>query len=123
MQKVKIKAVHEKTPTTEMCLEYYLVLKGGLCGIEVRDTRSKESAVRMIPDMAEKTYQLLVKLARHTITPIALDDVVDNYISERWRSKRGLYLLHTGADAGLDCGQRNAEPVGDLLAGVSANEG
>ncbi len=123
MQKVKIKAVHEKTPTTEMCLEYYLVLKGGLCGIEIRDTHSKESAVRMIPDMAEKTYQLLVKLARHTITPIALDDVVDNYISERWRSKRSLYLLNTDADAAFDRTKRDTEPVGDLLAGVSANEG
>ena len=126
MQKIKIKTIHIKTPrikTPRMVLEYYLLLKGGECGIEIRDTYGEESAARFIPDVAEKVYKFLVKLARHTVTPDHLDDVVDDYIYERWQSKRRLYLLQTNPRAGLDCGKRDGQTVGDLLTGKTANEG
>lgn len=121
MQKIKIKTTHIKTP--RMVLEYYLLLKGGKCGIEIRDACDGTSAARFVPNVAEKVYKLLVKLARHTVTPDHLDDVVDDYIYERWQSKRRLYLLQTNPCAGLDCGKRDAESVGDLLTGEAANEG
>lgn len=121
MQKIKIKQTHVKTPC--MKLEYYLVLKGGMCGIEIRDTYGEESAVRFVPDVAERVYKLLVTLAGHTVTPCALDDVVDDYIYGRWQSKRSLYFLQTDPGAGLDRGKRDAEPVGNLRAGIAADEG
>ena len=121
MQRIKIKQTRLKTP--RMKLEYYLVLKGGMCGIEIRDTHSNESAVRFIPDTAEKVYRFLVRLARHTVTPCTLDDVVDDYIYGRWQSKRGLYLLVTDSYTGLDSGERDTEAIGDLLPGVATDEG
>ena len=121
MQKIKIKTIHINNPRME--LEYYLLLKGGMCGIEIRDAHSKESAARFIPDVAEKVYKFLVKLARHTVTPCALDDLADDYIYEHWQSKRSLYFLQTGPRTGLDCGERDAEQVGDLLTCVTADEG
>jgi len=94
-----------------------------MCGIEIRDARSAETATRIIPDSAERVHRFLLKLARHTVTPCALDDLADDYIYEHWQSKRSLYLLQTDPHAGLDCGERDTEPVGDLLTRVAANEG
>lgn len=121
MQKIKIKQTHVKTPC--MKLEYYLVLKGGMCGIEIRDTYGEESAVRFVPDAPEAVYKFLLKLAQNALCPAHLGDVVDDYIYENWQSKRSLYFLQTDPGAGLDRGKRDAEPVGNLRAGIAADEG
>ena len=121
MQKIKIREVHIKNPCME--LEYYLLLKGGVCGIEIRDAHSGEAAVRFVPDVAEKVYRFLVKLAKTTVTPVGLDDMVDDYIYEHWQSQCSLYLLQANPRARLDRGKRNVEAVGDLRTGVAANEG
>ncbi len=121
MQKLKLCAAHMKNPRKE--LEYYFLMKGGMCGIEIRDTHSGETAVRFVPDNVEKVYKFLLRLARNTVTPIHLDDVIDDYIYERWYSKRSLYFLQAGPCAGFDRGKRNAEPFGNLLTGVAADEG
>lgn len=82
MRKIKIKAKHISNPRME--LEYYLLLKGGTSGIEIRDTRSAETATRFIPDSAEKVYSLLLRYARHGVTPETLKDVVDDYVYTQW---------------------------------------
>ena len=123
MQKIKIKTMHLKTPTTEVCLEYYLVLKGGLCGIEIRNAHSKERAMRMIPDSIERVHMFLLKLARGRLFPVHLDDVVDDYIRENWLGQGRLELLCAGADARLNRGKRQRKKRRDLRAGVSANKG
>ena len=121
MRKIKIRTMHIKNPCTE--LEYYFLLKGGFCGIEIRDTCDGMSVARIIPGTPEEVYRFSLKLAKKNVTPIALDDVVDDYIYEHWQSKCSSYLLQADPRACLDCGERDAEPVGDLLAGVAANKG
>ncbi len=121
MRKIKICEVHIKKPRTN--LEYYLLLKGGICGIEIRDTCGGASAARFVPDTPEKVYGFLLKLAGHSLYPVHLGDVVDDYIYENWLGENRLELLRTDTDACLDRGKRNAEPVGDLLASVAADEG
>lgn len=106
MQKIKIKTTHIKTPEAELRLEYYLLLKGGMCGIEVRNTCDGESAARFVPDTPEKVYKFLLKLARYNLCPVHLGDVVDDYIYENWSDKGSLQLLCAGTDAGLDRGKR-----------------
>ena len=123
MQKIKIKTMHLKTPTTEVCLEYYLVLKGGLCGIEIRNAHSKERAMRMIPDSIERVHMFLLKLARGRLFPVNLNDVTDDYIYKNWSSQRRFELLRAGADARLNRGERQRKKCGDLRACVSTDKG
>lgn len=122
MQKIKIKKVHVKTPEAELRLEYYFLMKGGMCGIEVRNTCDGESAARFVPDTPEKVYKFLLKLARYNLCPVHLGDVVDDYIYEKWSMQNRFEILYTSADARLDRGERQGEQLGDLRAGVAANE-
>ena len=121
MQKIKIKTTHIKNPRME--LEYYLLLKGGMCGIEIRDACSGVSATRLIPDAGERVHKFLMRLARHAVTPCTLNDVVDDYIYENWLGQRRLELLCAGTDARLNRGKRQGKKRRDLRAGVSANKG
>ncbi len=121
MQKIKIKTTHIKNPRME--LEYYFLLKGGMCGIEIRDTCDGASAARFVPDAPEAVYKFLLKLAQNALCPVHLGDVVDDYIYENWQLKRRLYPLQTDPCAGLDRGKRDAETVGNLLAGIATDEG
>ncbi len=84
MQKLKIKEVHIKTPEAEIRLEYYFILKGGMCGIKIRDACNGASATRFVPGTPEEVCRLARKLARHTVQPAHLGNVVDDYIYENW---------------------------------------
>lgn len=121
MKKIKICEVHIKKPRTS--LEYYFLLKGGLCGIEIRDTCDGANAARFVPDTPEKVYKLLLRLARYSVYPVHLGDVVHDYIYEKWLDDGSLQLLCADADACFDRGKGNVEEVGDLLAGIATDEG
>ena len=84
MRKIKIRDVHIKTDEAEYMLEYSLILKGEKSGIEIRDWCSGRIAARFVPDTVERVYALLIRYARHTVTPETLKDLVDDYVYERW---------------------------------------
>lgn len=123
MQKIKVKTAHVRTPEAKARLEYYFLMKGGMCGIEIRETCGGVSTTRFVPDDPEKVYELLRKLARNTLFPVHLGDVVEDYIYEHWLRQGRFELLRTDADTRLDCGERKRELLGDLRARITTNEG
>ena len=63
-------------------MEYYLIEEDGMYGITAKENGGLAETRHNISRNKESTHKLILNLAAHTVMPVSLNDVVDDYLTE-----------------------------------------